>query len=99
METFTILGLPVHRVSTDDVLRFLEENITHYQKPRHLVTADASMAVIARQDPALRQIVTQADLVTPDGAGILWASRFLRSPLTDKVSGVDLVDHACRISA
>ena len=69
------------------------------QAPRHIVTADASMAVIARRDPDLRDIVAGADLVTPDGAGILWASRLLRTPITHKVSGVDLVGHACRLSA
>lgn len=57
------------------------------------------MAVIARQDAELRGIVAGADLVTPDGAGILWASRLLRTPITHKVSGVDLVAHLCRLSA
>ena len=48
---------------------------------------------------SLRAIVADADLVTPDGAGILWASRLLRTPIHHKVSGVDLVGHVCRLSA
>lgn len=100
MDTVPILGLPVHCVSTDDALAFFEHAIAASPRvPRHVVTADASMAVLARRDPELRTIITGADLVTPDGAGILWASRLLRTPLTHKVSGVDLVAYACRLSA
>jgi N-acetylglucosaminyldiphosphoundecaprenol N-acetyl-beta-D-mannosaminyltransferase len=99
MNTVSILSLPVHQVSTEDALRFFGDAIAHRDGPRHVVTADASMAVTARRDPELRAIIAGADLVTPDGAGILWASRMLRCPLTSKVSGVDLVAHAVRLSA
>jgi N-acetylglucosaminyldiphosphoundecaprenol N-acetyl-beta-D-mannosaminyltransferase len=99
MDTVPILSLPVHRVTTDDVLAFFDDAIARRDAPRHVVTADASMAVIARRDPELRAILADADLVTPDGAGILWASRLLRCPLTCKVSGVDLVAEAARLSA
>ena len=53
------------------------------------------MVVMARQDPELRRIVEEADLVTPDGWGMLWASRLLRTPIPYKVSGVDLADRLC----
>ena len=99
MDTVPILGLPIHCVSTEQALQFVSEAVAKRDAPRHIVTADASMAVIARRDPELRAIVAGADLVTPDGAGILWASRLLRTPITQKVSGVDLVGHACRLSA
>ncbi len=98
MDSVSILGLRVDRTSTAEVLAILQEYITE-RTPRHVVTADASMAVIARRDRDLHEIVQRADLVTPDGAGILWASRQLRVPVTQKVSGVDLVAHLCRLSA
>ena len=99
MDTVLILGLPIHCVSTEQALQFVAEAVARRDAPRHIVTADASMAVIARRDSELRAIVAGADLVTPDGAGILWASRLLRTPIPQKVSGVDLVGHACRLSA
>jgi N-acetylglucosaminyldiphosphoundecaprenol N-acetyl-beta-D-mannosaminyltransferase len=67
-------------------------------QPHHIVTADASMVVLARQDDDLKKIVMAADLVTPDGAGILWASKLLGKPIPNKVSGVDIVDQMCRLS-
>ena len=74
--------------------RFIAEKI-----PRHVVTADASMIVLSRQDSELAQIVRDADLVTPDGSGLLWASRLLGKPITERVSGVDLVGRITQLSA
>lgn len=67
-------------------------------EPRHIVTADASMFVMAEKDPELRQIVAEADLVTPDSIGILWAGRRRGAPLTTRVSGVDIVERLCERS-
>jgi N-acetylglucosaminyldiphosphoundecaprenol N-acetyl-beta-D-mannosaminyltransferase len=66
--------------------------------PHHVVTLDASMCVIARDDAELRDIVRKAELITPDGAGILWACRRLGAPLVERVSGVEIVERLCALS-
>lgn len=99
MNSERITGLKVNITSMTHALETIEEWIGTKEAARHVVTADASMAVIARKDGCLRDIVEHADLVTPDGAGILWASRLLGRPIRDKVSGVDLVGELCRLSA
>ena len=57
------------------------------------------MIVIAQQDQQLQQIVNKAQLVTPDGAGLLWASKVLGSKISKRVSGVDLVAQLCKGSS
>ncbi len=98
MDSVEILGLRVDCPAPADMPAMLARCIAD-RTPRHVVTADASMVVLARRDPALMQIVRHADLVTPDGAGILWASRLFRTPIPHKISGVDLVADICRLSA
>jgi N-acetylglucosaminyldiphosphoundecaprenol N-acetyl-beta-D-mannosaminyltransferase len=98
MDSVRILGMRIDRVSMQSALDLVEQFVAE-GRPRHLVTADASMVVLARSDLELAEIVDQADLVTPDGAGILWAARKLRVPIADKVSGVDLVGQVSRLSA
>jgi len=98
MDQITLLGLKIDRVRVVEALAFIEDRI-HRRDPAHVVTADASMVVLARQDTELLGIVNNAELVTPDGSGILWASRLLRKPIPERVSGVDLVAHLCRLSA
>ena len=99
MGSVHILGLRVDNVTFAQSLSLLEQWVGERGHPRHVVTADASMTIAARSDDALRGIVERADLVTPDGAGLLWASRLLGLGLTDKVSGVDLVGELCAMSA
>ncbi len=67
--------------------------------PHHVITLDASMCVAARRDLDLRRIVLQADLVTPDSAGILWAARRAGAPLPERVSGVEIVERLAEVSA
>lgn len=64
-----------------------------------VVTADASMIVDAHHDSELRNIIQNADLVTPDGMGLLWAAKKQGKPLPAKVSGVELVGEVCALSA
>jgi N-acetylglucosaminyldiphosphoundecaprenol N-acetyl-beta-D-mannosaminyltransferase len=88
-DSVTLLGMRVDRVTMDGVLALVDGYIRS-RKPHHIVTADASMVVTAMEDPEFSKIVAASDLVTPDGAGILWATRRMGTPVPAKVSGVDL---------
>lgn len=98
LESVPIHGMRVHRVSMvgalDEIGGFIRDG-----SPHHVITLDASMCVIARDDQELRQIASSAELVTPDGAGILWACRKFGFPLIERVSGVEIVDRLCALSA
>jgi len=91
-------GMRVDRVDMDGALVLIEQFVRERDAPHHIVTADASMVVTAAEDPELAAIVDKADLVTPDGAGILWATKRLGAPVQAKVSGVDLAARCCALS-
>src|SRR6187455_3221127 len=93
-----LLGMRVDRVTMDRALALVEQYVAA-GTPHHIVTADASMVVTYTQDAEFARIVDRADLVTPDGAGILWATRHLGRPVRAKVSGVDLAARCCALSA
>lgn len=69
------------------------------REPHLVVTADSSGMVAAQSDGAFRQILECADLVTPDSTGILWAARRKGKPIPERVSGVDLSEALCALSA
>ncbi len=57
----------------------------HVRGGGRIVTLNAEMTMAAREDPDLGDAITSADLVIPDGAGVVWALsrqgvRVLRSP-------------------
>ena len=54
----------------------------------------------AVRDPALRQLVNQIDLVTPDGQPVRWALNLLHgTALRDRVYGPDLTALVCEAAA
>ena len=98
LDSIHLLGMRVDRVDMDSALALVDAFIRE-RTPHHIVTADASMVVTAVEDPEFAAIVNKSDLVTPDGAGIIWATRRLGTPVTTKVSGVDLAARCCALSA
>lgn len=57
----------------------------------HIVTPNVDILAAARRSRALRAVVGAADLVTADGAPLVWASRVAGTPLPERVAGSDLV--------
>jgi N-acetylglucosaminyldiphosphoundecaprenol N-acetyl-beta-D-mannosaminyltransferase len=97
-DSIRLLGMRVDRVDMNGALTLVEEFIRSGQ-PHHIVTADASMVVTASEDKEFAAIVEASDLVTPDGAGILWATKRNGEPVRAKVSGVDLSARCIALSA
>ncbi|MCS7065132.1 MAG: WecB/TagA/CpsF family glycosyltransferase [Fimbriimonadales bacterium] len=93
----TILGVRVHRVGMRDALRCIERWIAE-RVPRMVITADANALVLAQEDSEFHALLQTADLVTPDGAGLLWAARRLGQPFPERVPGVELVAQLTRLS-
>jgi len=97
-DRITILGAPIDRVTMAGTLDRLESFVKE-GGPHIVVTADASGLVQAQSDSEHLAIIHGADLVTPDSVGIMWAARRAGQPLPERVSGVDLVDRVCALSA
>ncbi len=98
IQSISLLGIKVSKITMTDALsavsNFIESGVPHM-----IVTADASMIARAQEDDELKTIINEADLVTPDGSGIIKGARILGTPLIERVSGVDLAKELCRMSA
>ena len=57
----------------------------------HIVcTPNPEIVMEAQHDKVLLGILRASDLVVPDGVGIVWASKFAKTKLKERVSGYDL---------
>ena len=93
-----ILGLPVDRLTMAQTLSLLEEFVAS-KAPHLVVTADAAGIVQAQSDSDWNSIFRSADLATPDSIGVIWAAKKRGRPIAERVSGVDLVERICALSA
>ena len=52
---------------------------------------NAAKIVKMRRDESLRRAVLGSDLILADGMAVVWASKFMRTPLPERVAGIDLM--------
>ena len=68
LRSFSVMGIPVHLAN--DYLGWLVDRVQNRQGC-HVVTLNAEMTMQAKQNDRLAAIIQQAELVIPDGAGIV----------------------------
>ncbi|MBE3091064.1 MAG: WecB/TagA/CpsF family glycosyltransferase [Candidatus Atribacteria bacterium] len=87
----------IDQVDNQKTIQKIEEFIIS-KKPHQIVTPDTLAVLRARKDPEYHAILKSAALVTPDGAGILWAATTLNYPLPERVTGIDIIHNICRLA-
>ncbi len=55
-----------------------------------VVTPNSEIAYMTKDDSKLKDIINKADLVVPDGIGIIKAANILKTPMKGKVAGIEL---------
>jgi len=89
-KTVDILGVNIDSLSMQEAVACVN-NFLYEEKIHTVFTPNAEIVMAAHRDPGLKHILTSADLVVADGAGVVLASRILGRPVPEKVSGIDLV--------
>jgi N-acetylglucosaminyldiphosphoundecaprenol N-acetyl-beta-D-mannosaminyltransferase len=100
VETWCVLGVRVDAVTLRQTLArigtWVEEGRQQRApgstlRTRQVVTLNPEMVMAARADVTLRDLFNSADLVVPDGSGIVWAVRRRGGRMYHRVTGVDCV--------
>ena len=65
----------------------------------YAVTPNPEIVELCREDEALREIVNAADLVLPDGIGIIYGAKILGTPLRQRLPGVDFAGRLMEVMA
>lgn len=85
-----ILGIPIDNVNSADAVQ-ISKNFIDYSSNKIIITPNSEMLLYASMEPELKKIIKSADMVVPDGAGVILASKILGNGLKERVPGVDLV--------
>jgi N-acetylglucosaminyldiphosphoundecaprenol N-acetyl-beta-D-mannosaminyltransferase len=90
LKTIKILGVPVHNVTSDEVLDLMDKMISS-RRPHHIVTVNPEFLVIANSDADFKKILASADLALADGVGLQFAALLQGKRFVERVAGTDLV--------
>lgn len=84
-----ILGIPVDKITEKELLEKIINFIN--EKRFHLiVTINSENATKALENKIFLDVIKNADLVIPDGIGIIFASKILGDKLPERIPGIDL---------
>jgi len=90
-----ILGYDVAVASVKECVEEISRWIEHRSNPRYCVCANPHSIELALNDDLFSQAMRSADLVIPDGIGVVWASRLLGGGITERVTGSDVFEGVC----
>jgi N-acetylglucosaminyldiphosphoundecaprenol N-acetyl-beta-D-mannosaminyltransferase len=85
-----ILSIPFTETNMKETVSWADERIEK-DLPAFIVTANPEIVMQANKNSDYHQAVSSADLITPDGIGIVYASRIMGRPLTERVAGYDML--------
>jgi N-acetylglucosaminyldiphosphoundecaprenol N-acetyl-beta-D-mannosaminyltransferase len=94
LKTADVLGLPIH------LTQYLEWLTAQLQQQRgaHVVTLNAEMVIAAEADAALAAVIRKADLVIPDGSGVVLYLK-LRGYPVQRCPGIELAERLLQQAA
>lgn len=86
-----IMDVPVDLVDSAEAMSIVEK-LMETPGCSQIVTPNSEIVMSASKDQGLKQIIESADLVVPDGIGLVYASKIMGIPLHERVTGIDLLD-------
>lgn len=88
-ETVDILGVAVDKITAADALNRAKQCLAAPGLSM-IFTPNPEIIMAAHEDPAFRNILNAADICTPDGIGVVYASNMIKDPVPERVPGFDL---------
>ena len=83
-----ILGVGFDNMTMDEALaegmRLMEADGAHY-----VVTPNPEIVEVCREDSEAMQAVQNASLVIADGIGVIYGAKIMKTPLKEKLPGVE----------
>ena len=87
-----LFGVPFDALRMEEVI-FRCRNALVTRSQIMLGMLNAAKIVNMRSDPLLRNSLMECDLLLADGQAIVWASKLLRHPLPERITGIDLFEN------
>jgi len=97
-KTLSVLGSPIDCIDSAAAVAQISAWAAS-RESRYVCICNAHSIVTAREDPAFREALAQADMSTPDGWPVAWMLRRLGATTQRRLSGPDLMLDYCASAA
>ncbi len=86
-----VLGVGVDTYTMEEAASVLVQAMEQ-DLPKTVYTPNSEIILYAYKNPSYMEVLNRGDLITPDGIGVVHASKILKKPLLERVSGFDLAN-------
>ncbi|MFH1541149.1 MAG: WecB/TagA/CpsF family glycosyltransferase [Elusimicrobiota bacterium] len=94
-----ILSIWIDNVSLKDALITIDNFLTDYNSitsitkntPHQIITANSLMTLEVCKNEELKNVFDSAALVIPESAGIYFSAKFLKTPIKEKIPGINFM--------
>lgn len=90
-DVWCILGLPFDSIDMGGAVNKLYDSIKN-KSPCFISTPNLNFLIESQKDVAFRNSVINSDLSVADGKPLVWISKLLRIPISERVAGSDLIE-------
>lgn len=94
-----ILNIWVDPITREEALNRVEGILKHGQRPHAIFASNPEKNFSIPQDPDLYRVFAEADLLLPDGIGMVWAARVLYGAKIKRIPGAEFMEDICRLAS
>ncbi len=97
MEKINVRGVEFDNVTFDEAVELIYGRADRGEQTA-VFTPNAEIVQACVEDESFKEIISSADVLLPDGVGVIKAARILGTPLKEKVPGVEVGEALVRLS-
>lgn len=98
MSRVKFLNIEIDNLTMNESIDYIDKLIKR-KKPSYVVTPNVDHIVKLEKDDEFVKVYKNADLILTDGMPLIWISKFLKTPIKEKVSGSDLFPRICELAS
>lgn len=88
-DTVEVLGVKIDKMSLSETFE-KAKGLINSQGVSMIFTPNPEIVMLAAEDEEFKEILNSADICTPDGIGVVYASKILKNPVKERVPGFEL---------
>lgn len=88
-DTVNVLGVEVDKMSFDETVE-KAKLLVNTDDVSMIFTPNPEIIMAASEDEYFKKILNSADICTPDGIGVVYASKILKNPVKERVPGFEI---------
>jgi N-acetylglucosaminyldiphosphoundecaprenol N-acetyl-beta-D-mannosaminyltransferase len=90
-----VLNVSVDPVDMDQAIDRIEHFLSSERRPHSVFAVNPEKSCLMSRDPSFCRAFSTADMLIPDGVGIVLAARILHGVYLHRVTGIDLMKKLC----